>query len=135
MNRAIELHDSRIKLVIPDGENTTIELEPAYLHESQGTPGVDSGAGYLQNVHIQLSGSQIHSAAFDLPARINQASIVLSDRMYDNIVNLPLIHVGNIEVNLRTENGEHLKVTARRVMAVLIGERKPLEKFNHGAAP
>ena len=133
MNRAFELHDSSIKLVIPDGVNTTIELEPAYLHESEGIPGSDPGEGYLQNIHIQLSDSHIHSAVLDLPARINEGSILLSGKRCDNIVNLPLIHVGNIEIDIRTEKGEHLNVTAKRVVAVLIGERQHLEKFNHGS--
>ncbi|MFK7974529.1 MAG: hypothetical protein AB8C02_00240 [Halioglobus sp.] len=126
MNRAIELRGSRIEFILPQGEQTTIELNPAVLHESEGKPGIDAGAGFLQNVHLQLKTADITSFIDELPVRITHGTIVAGEKTLDNFIPLPLIHLGHTEIELKTDKGSVLKLTANSAVAILTGEKKAL---------
>lgn len=130
MNRAIELHDSIIEFIFPHGDQTTIELNPAYLHESTGRPGVDLGAGFLQKVHLQFRGAEIASLVTDLPVRITDGWILTGEKRFENFVPLPLIHVGHTEIEIQTEKGEILGLRASGIVLILSGEKKQIEQFN-----
>lgn len=134
MNRAIELHDSIIEFILPHGDQTTIELNPAYLHESTGKPGIDAGVGFIQNVHLQLKGAEIVSFLADLPVRITDGWILAGERCFENVVPLPLIHVGRTELEFNTDKGEALKLRASGIVIILSGEKKRVEQFNSPTA-
>ena len=130
MNRALELHDSNLSLVMPNGKDVTVELSPAYLHESVGQPGVDAGSGYLQDVHLQLKGAEIESFASNLPDRIDEGWVVVGDERIDNIIPLPLIALQPAELVLSTNGEQTLRIRAQGIVAILIGPRKGLETFH-----
>ena len=134
MNRAIELHDSIVEFILPHGDQTTIELNPAYLHESTDRPGVDAGIGFLQNIHVQLKGAEIDSFLEDLPVRITDGWILAGERRFKNLVPLPLIHVGHTELGFSTDKGEALRLRASGIVIILSGEKRKVEQFNSPTA-
>ncbi|MEM7468520.1 MAG: hypothetical protein AAF387_16745 [Pseudomonadota bacterium] len=127
MNRAINLRDSNLALVIPDGTSVTVELAPAYLCESIGTPGVDPGNKYLQDVHFQLTDAEINALPSGLPARIDEGIAVVDTIQHHNVLPLPLIHLGATELHLFTEQTETLRVKASGMVAILVGGRRKVE--------
>jgi len=135
LKRAMALHGSTIEFLVPTGSSATIELSPAYLHESTGEPGVDAGRCYFQDIHLQLSECEILSPALDLPAVITDASVTLGDRRFQHLLPLPVIHVGRVELRFETDKGEALQVQANGVLAILAGERVSTADFSGRNSP
>lgn len=52
-NRLIELHDSDVLDVTLDGDDVVIAMS-AYVHESEGRPGIDAGTGWTQPVRVTV---------------------------------------------------------------------------------
>src|SRR4051812_39422815 len=55
MNAAIELHDSNVKVTECSNGDFRIEFSGAYVHRSEGVPGVDPGTGHIQPAEIVFS--------------------------------------------------------------------------------
>jgi hypothetical protein len=45
MNSLIEFHDSTLGEVWSSEKTVVVALRPAYIHQSTGRPGIDSGIG------------------------------------------------------------------------------------------
>jgi hypothetical protein len=87
MKRAPEFHDSVIGSLIPDADGLTIELSAAYVHESDGRPGILPGKGYSQTVRLRFTGLLSREAV--LPAAtgtILDAKITVDTASYDNML-------------------------------------------------
>src|SRR5215212_312920 len=55
MNSALEFHDSRVSSITSDGTHVSMRFGAAYLHESEGVPGVDEGTGWVQEGQLVFS--------------------------------------------------------------------------------
>jgi len=58
-NRAIEFHDSTFDSLERDGANVTLRFSEAYIHESNGEPGMAAGSGWVQEVRIHIGGASL----------------------------------------------------------------------------
>ncbi len=52
-NLAIELHDSRVTGIRTEGSDVVLDLD-AYVHLSDGEPGVDAGTGWTRPIRITV---------------------------------------------------------------------------------
>ena len=52
MSWALEFHDSRLSGLHQLGRKITVQFEPAYLHRSDGEPGISPGSGWHQNAEL-----------------------------------------------------------------------------------
>ena len=52
-NAAIELHDSSVTAIRMEGSDVVIDLD-AYVHVSEGAPGIDAGTGWTQRVRMTV---------------------------------------------------------------------------------
>ncbi|MEN8763749.1 MAG: hypothetical protein ABF290_15095 [Thiogranum sp.] len=59
MSWALEFHDSRLAGLHQLGRNITIQFEPAYLHRSDGEPGISPGSGWHQNAELVFRSASI----------------------------------------------------------------------------
>lgn len=71
-NRAVELHDSQVISVRLEGGTCVIELA-AYVHDSDGTPGVDAGTGWTQAAQLTLHGAHDAQHPGTLPCGFSTA--------------------------------------------------------------
>ncbi|MBI2389649.1 MAG: hypothetical protein HYV09_08635 [Deltaproteobacteria bacterium] len=86
MNRALELHDSRLVDVRRAGPDVILDLD-GYVHESEGEPGVDDGAGYSQRVNVRVTNASFEGDASSWT--ILDGRIEIGAEVVDNLVVLP----------------------------------------------
>ena|ERR1700691_2256956 len=129
MKRALEFHDSVIGSVAPDADGLTIELSPAYIHESDGNPGISPGKGYSQTVRLRFTGLQLREGILSAPTgTILDASIKVGAANYDNMLPLPFSCSGEVVANFVLTEGR-LVVVARTIDASSVGEARYVEEF------
>src|SRR5213083_245493 len=58
MNSALEFHDSRVSSITSDGTHLSMRFKAAYLHKSEGVPGVDEGTGWVQEGQLVFSNAK-----------------------------------------------------------------------------
>lgn len=81
LNAAIELHDSVVESFVHSEGAIQIAL-CAYIHKSEGKPGVDAGSGFVQNVTIEFGTVQIDGDIGDLPADIYSGSFYAAGQTF-----------------------------------------------------
>jgi hypothetical protein len=129
MKRALEFHDSVIGSVAVEGNGLTIELSPAYIHESDGNPGISPGKGYSQIVRLRFTGLRFPEAILPAPSgTIWDASIKVGAANYDNMLPMPFTCAGEVVANFVLAEG-HLVVFARTIDASSVGEARYVEEF------
>lgn len=133
-NAAMEFHDSIVAAAKTDGAILTIVLSPAYIHRSTGTPGVDKGTGWRQEVIVALRDCALPFDFPMLPIALVDGQLITSERINDGMVPLPLYHAGQVCVELRFECGGCVRLSASEIRADLAGEPVYLEAFR-GSGP
>lgn len=129
MNRSFEIHDSTLSAVI-DAETTVIvRFNKAYIHQSEGRPGVDDGTGWAQEIELKLTDSEIIKLPTSIPEELIDGHILVNDKIYRNGANLPLEEAGDIELYLQTGMKEELRVRAKSISSRACSEMKYIEEF------
>jgi hypothetical protein len=126
-NRAIEFHDSTLDGVEREGADLALRFSAAYIHQSEGKPGVDAGSGWVQAVRLHISDASLSGEILDLPCDLWDGSISLDNERFDNCVPIPLDYRGRVEVNL--EQDGKLTVIGTRLRVELLGQPKYMEEF------
>ena len=132
MNSSIEFHDSRIEAITEVGTQIFLFLT-AYLHRSEGKPGVDAGTGWKQAAALSFYDAEIESADLELPVDISYGGLMLEGVEFPNEIPVPLDHSGAIEmllsVVLPTEEID-IVIRGSRVTLALLGDAVYIEDFN-----
>ena len=126
-NRAMEFHDSTFDGVEREGAGLALRFSAAYIHQSEGKPGVDAGSGWVQELRLHISDASLSGEILDLPCDLWDGSIQLDDKRFDNCVPIPLDYRGRIEVNL--ERDGKLTVIGSRLRVEVLGQPKYVEEF------
>lgn len=126
MNRALELHDSRLRSTNVDASGVHLQLI-GYVHQSDGRPGIDAGTGWLQGVELSVWGPgpdvmRIHSSS------ITDGELRIDDNRYAGLVPLPLEQTGSVRLQLRLE-GWTLSLAGHRISVRTVGEAEFVETF------
>jgi hypothetical protein len=125
-NRAIEFHDSTFNGVEQEGADLALRFSAAYIHQSEGKPGIDAGSGWVQELRLLISDASLSGEILGLPCNLSDGSISLDDKRFDNCVPIPLDYRGRVEVNL--EQDGILTVTGTRLRVELLGQPKYVEE-------
>jgi len=86
MNVAIEMHDSECLAVERDGLGQGFVLLDAYVHRSEGVPGVAPGEGGVQRIRIRMEAMKVEGDVGNLPAYIYEGSLTIGTSIQDNMV-------------------------------------------------
>ena len=128
-NRAIEIHDSTLDAVsVHDGE-AVLHFPRVYIHESTGTPGVDTGSGWVQEALLRISDATVTRSFSKFPADLLDGHITLGDTILRNVLPIPLSHNGIVELRLESWNDEAVLITGSSAELELIGEPRYVEEF------
>jgi len=133
-NVALELHDSTLESVEHEGA-LLIARFSAYIHRSSGAPGVDAGTGWSQSVHFRVGRARVRGSLGSLPMELLGGRLVVSGRVFDNLVPMPLIDSGPVSVQLQGRNSLELVIEGEGVEANLVGPAKYLEPFPGAKEP
>ena len=124
-NAAIELHDSHVVSVRVVGSDVVIDLD-AYVHVSDGVPGVDAGTGWARPVRITVRDATLQSTVGDELLIYDGAAHVGSTR-YENMLPLELDAAGDVHVELTGGEGM-LRVRGTALHIEPTGEAKYIER-------
>jgi hypothetical protein len=126
-NRMIELHDSRVTDIRIAGDDVVLEVD-AYVHESEGVPGVDPGTGSSQEVRLVFERASIEERSCGSSLWILDGSIICGTKSLENQIPIPFDLAEPLE--LIASGGEgRLRIRAARARLVLVGEPRFVEHF------
>ena len=114
--RALELHDTRV-LGLRWRETTLVLELDAYVHESAGVPGIDSGTGWSQRVEVAVLNATLEQEC-PLPLWITDGLLRLGTSEL-GLVPLPLVSGERVSAEFRGAegvlrfSGEGLEVSSR----------------------
>ena len=89
MNAAIEMHDSKCLAVEVEATGQGSVVLDAYVHRTDGEPGVAPGEGGVQRIRISVARMVVEGEVGDLPADIFEGSLNLEETIQDNMVPFP----------------------------------------------
>jgi len=125
-NRAIEFHDSTLGCLERDGAIVTLRFSAAYIHESNGKPGLDAGSGWVQEARLHIDGASLSGEISELPCELWDGSIRLGGELFQ-MVPIPLDYKGTVEIDL--EQDGKIRVVGTHARLELVGEPKFIEEF------
>jgi len=80
MNKSIEFHDSTLSKITQVNTTIILHFDKAYIHQSEGIPGIDKGTGWIQAIDIQLSQANINILPEELPTTLNNGYIITIEK-------------------------------------------------------
>jgi hypothetical protein len=134
MNQMIELHDSEIAVSWFDQGAFIMIFSHAYIHRSDGRPGIDLGTGWSQRAELVIE----EAAEIDLPrawpCTIYHGSLELNGFVHKNAIPIPLLHGRSVRLQLDIadydDNFSALEIVGKNAQLTLLGEARYVEEFS-----
>lgn len=130
MNAKIEIHDSKVAEISRLDGAVLVHFLPAYLHKSQGRPGLDPGTGWVQEARLLFSDANVSGCLPDLPCDVTDGELLVGAERHDNAIPIPLTAVASTELRLVFDPAHIVLVTGQAVRLELVGEPRYVEPFN-----
>lgn len=127
MNAGLELHDSTLASVTSANGAVVILLSPAYIHRSEGQPGIDAGSGWLQDATLTIPGSGDFASPAELPIDISDGFLRIGESVHNNMLPAGGHFVGAIELSLTLANSETVVFRGTGIEIQMQGDAKWLE--------
>jgi len=128
VNSAIDFHDSDISQIQETGRCVFVEFAPAYVHKSEGRPGIDTGTGWLQDARLTLTGASVSGNRPLLPESLWDGSLQVGGQKHNNVFPTPIPAVGPVVLNLVFASGHEVVVSGEAVELEWIGEATYVEE-------
>jgi hypothetical protein len=129
MNRAIELHDSVLAILENVPGAIRVLFEPAYVHETEGVPGVDPGIGWWQTIELFVNAGSVQGRLTALSSEVSDGSLTADGREYGNLVPLPISFTGEVKLDLRLKTGESVLIRGSAIRSGFEGRPEDPEEF------
>ena len=127
MNTAVELHDSEIRSVRRDGDDTILELIVC-VHSSGGVAGLDPGETWEQEAELRIRHAQVEYFPPDGRLSILSGSVKAASDTFDDVLPMPFDRAGSVVVQLSGPEGR-FSATGRALLLVLKGFPRNVEPF------
>ncbi len=129
LNRIIEIHDSKLAGITAKDRDVVLHLEPAYVHQSEGEPGVAKGTGWVQDIDIVISDATVESSISEIPVDLWDGSFSVGDDCRENIIPLPLAVSDAVTLVFITIRDERLVVRGTGALTVPRGDLRYVEEY------
>jgi hypothetical protein len=129
MNASIELHDSTVARIEKTGETVTVDLQPAYVHKSEGRAGIDRGTGWAQRARLIFENAIVGGTQPNLPCRIMDGELVVGEVKHDNLIPVPPNSTSPTTLHVVFDSLHDLTVTASCVRIEFLVEPSYVEEF------
>ena len=129
MNEGFELHDSVVETVETTAETVVVRFRPAYIHRSEGRPGIDSGSGWLQDLDMFILGGVAESLPDAFPATLIDGFLSAGSSHWENLIPLTPGDGDPVRLSALTTEGETLAIAGRAAKVVSLGGANFLEAF------
>ena len=74
-NQAIEIHDSELESLVVSEGHVVLDFSSAYIHQSDGRPGVDAGTGWTRHIVIRVRGDIVTGSLTELPCDLSSGHL------------------------------------------------------------
>lgn len=128
MNTEVEIHDSRL-LRIDSSEHDVVLRVHAYVHRSEGRPGVDAGTGWTQPLVLRFRAATITATAAEFPLWLLDGFLRLGDHTNDNGIAMPLDFSGPCRLEIEAANSVRIVVEGDGVTGEFEGPAVYVEDF------
>jgi hypothetical protein len=129
LNSGIELHDSVLASLKSVEDKIEIAFRPAYIHRTEGIPGVDPGTGWTQDIVLVVESGVVEGQVAELPFDVSDGELQVAGLQLQNVLPLPLDYRGNIELRLLLKSSEQLVIRGSRITSESAGTAKYIEDF------
>jgi hypothetical protein len=129
LKSALEFHDSDVVDLRQSEASLTLVFEPAYVHRSEGRPGVDAGSGFLQPAEIEFTGAQFTEKDGPCRGAISEGMISVSGKRFDSVLPLPYDAKGKVSAEFTFESGAVLSITAAGVSCASTGPAELVDGY------
>jgi len=128
MNSAIGIRDSYLTSITKRGKSIEVRLK-AYIHKSEGTPGVDPGTGWTQDVTLLFGNGMVDGSITAWPADLYDGTLEIDGQASENIIPIPLDREGTIVLTLRPKFANPVAVCGSSLRLELQGVATFVEEF------
>ena len=128
MNSALEFHDSEVSSITDADGSLHVRFSAAYVHRSDGVPGVDSGEGYIQAVELTLENASWDGSLAECIGKLSDGELFVVDRPL-GLVPLPFESTSQTRVELQFSNGATLLARGAPVHVRTNGAARFVERF------
>lgn len=125
-NRSIEFHDSCVESITRDGQTIIVHFSRAYIHESAGKPGRDSGSGWVQEARLFVGNATLSGALGELPCELWHGELYLGGKLFQ-LLPIPLEYEGKVQVDL--EYMGKTRIVGKNIRLELSGNSQYVEEF------
>lgn len=133
-NKCIELHDSTLLTVKTKFNEITLCFFPAYIHESEGKPGIDNGYGWIQDIEIIIENPSFEKSVLgSLPATISEGVVRIDSTTYDNLVPVNILNGGKqeFEIDVIFDNNTRFRLIGANPRLIFKGSPRKIEVFKN----
>jgi hypothetical protein len=125
-----EFHDSVLAALKGEGGRCILELRPAYVHQSDGRPGIDAGEGFWQDIEIVISGAAIKKPALSLPCPINDGHLTVGEIRMSNLAPTTLREAKKVSLKIwMMVGGAEIEIEGTSIEVRTMGEAEFAESF------
>jgi hypothetical protein len=129
MNTVIEIHDSRVSEISNRGGTVMVHFQPAYLHKSEGRPGLDTSTGWVQEGRLIFFEGTTSGDFPDWPCDLMDGELILDGEQRCNEIPVPFEVVATVELRLVCDSIHTITVRGRGAKLELLGEPRYVEEF------
>jgi hypothetical protein len=130
LKSAIEFHDSDVVELRQVDTALHLVFEPAYVHKSDGRPGIDAGSGFLQPAEIVFAGAKFTEKDGPCKGSITEGVITVSGKKFDSVLPLPYSASGKVSAEFTFESGAVLSVTGTGISCASTGPAELVDSYD-----
>jgi hypothetical protein len=118
MNAAIEMHDSECLAIELNGWGDGFVLLDAYVHRTDGEPGISPGDGGVQRIRIKVEGMTIEGEVGALPAYVYEGSLVVGADTQDNMIPFPVVYTEPVRLSMMLGDDARVVVASGKGLSI-----------------
>jgi hypothetical protein len=127
-NAALEFHDSKVRGAQKAEADLLLTFSAAYIHRSNGRPGVDAGAGYAAELLIVFREAEWAGDLAACQGKLSEGELVVGGERL-SMVPLPYAASGGVSAELQFANGSALSIRASSVECLPTGDERFVESY------
>jgi hypothetical protein len=130
MNSCIEIHDTEVAEIRCFEAGVVVRFVNAYVHRSEGRPGVDAGTGWSQEAELFLAEATIIGKVPPLPCLLVVGTLVVGSHSHEDLIPLPLDSQEQSTITLCFGYLDFgIEVQGRSSRLQLVGEARYVDDF------
>lgn len=127
MNAAIELHDSVVEAINVTCGAVTIKLS-AYVHRTEGRPGIDAGSGWSQDVELAFGNGAVEHRPNNFPCTLFRSEVTGLIGA-TGMIPLPCYLPSNVRLEAIDTMGDRLTIRGNSLEARAVSDGEYVERF------